>query len=183
LSVKYAHESLFNGQTALALVSQNKYEEVSTWANALLFDFGMRYNTGYKSIQIGASAQNFGADVVYAKEASAAPLLFRFGIAADLVGTNALLSSQTDNRLSVAYDLFQPNDYNQQAHLGVEYEYARTFALRGGYKFNYDSEGYTLGAGIKHTIGTVKVTFDYSYGSMGTYLEHVQRISLGAELQ
>jgi hypothetical protein len=183
ISVKYAHESLFSGQTVRAMVSQGVYEEVDTWADGLLFDFGVRYNTFFRSIQVAASVQNFGADVKYAKESSPVPLLFRFGIAADVVGADALLIRQEDNRLSVAFDLFQPNDFGQQAHLGVEYEFAGTVALRGGYKFNYDYEGLTVGGGLKHTVGSVRLLLDYSYGSIGTYLGSVQRISLGAQLQ
>jgi hypothetical protein len=181
IGMKYAHESLFNGQMVTAMIQQGLNETVKTWADALLFDLGIRYNTGYQSIQVAASVQNFGANAKYAKESSPVPLLFRFGIAADLIGATALLlSDETDNRLGVAFDLFQPNDYAQQAHLGVEYEFTGTVALRAGYKFNYDYEGLTLGGGIKHTIGSVKLSFDYSYGSIGTYLGSVQRISLGA---
>lgn len=181
IGMKYAHESLFNGQMVTAMIQQGLNETVKTWADALLFDLGIRYNTGYQSIQVAASVQNFGANAKYAKESSPVPLLFRFGIAVDLIGATALLlSDETDNRLGVAFDLFQPNDYAQQAHLGVEYEFAGTVALRAGYKFNYDYEGLTLGGGIKHTIGSVKLSFDYSYGSIGTYLGSVQRISLGA---
>ncbi len=184
ISIKYAHESLFNGQMIRAMVSQGVYENVKTWADGLLFDFGVRYNTGYKTIQLGASVQNFGADIQYAKEASAAPLLFRFGTAADIIGNDGLfLSSDGENRVSVAFDLFQPNDYAQQEHVGIEYEFARTFAFRAGYKFNYDTEGLTLGAGFKQTVESVKLSLDYSYGSMGAYLGNAQRISLGAEIQ
>jgi hypothetical protein len=185
ISVKYAHESLFDGKTVYAMInSKGDYKDVNTWANGLLFDFGVRYNTGYRSVQIGASVHNFGPNVKYAVESSPVPLLFRFGIAADLIGDNALLlSQQKDNRLSTEFDLFQPNDYEQQAHVGIEYEYANTFALRGGYKINYDYEGLTLGGGLKFSIRSVQLSFDYSYGSMGTYLENVQRISLGARLQ
>lgn len=184
IGVKYVHESLFDGQMVSAMIQQGTYEDVKTWADALLFDFGIRYNTGYRSIQVAASVQNFGADAKYAKESNPVPLLFRFGVAADLIGTNALLlSDEPDNRLGLAFDLFQPNDYAQQAHLGMEYEFKGTVALRAGYKFNYDYEGLTLGGGIKHTIGSVKLSFDYSYGSIGTYLGSVQRISLGAGLQ
>jgi hypothetical protein len=182
ITVKYAHESLFNGQAVAARVIKGEYETVNTWADGLLFDFGVRYNTGYRTIQVAASVQNFGADVKYAKESSPVPLLFRFGIAADLIGVNALLVPQEDNRLSMAFDLFQPNDYTQQAHLGIEYEYAGAFALRGGYKFNYDYQGLTLGAGFRHTIAPVRLSLDYSYASIGTYLGNVQRISLGAAL-
>ncbi|MDE3058755.1 MAG: PorV/PorQ family protein [Bacteroidota bacterium] len=184
LSVKYAYESLFNGEMVRAMVSQGVYENVKTWGSGVLFDFGVRYNTGYKTIQLGASVQNFGANIQYAKESSPAPLLFRFGTAADIVGTDGLLvSSDGENRVSVAFDLFQPNDYDQQQHLGIEYEFAGTFALRAGYKFNYDSEGLTLGAGFKQTLSSVKLSLDYSYGSMGVYLGNAQRISLGAEIQ
>ena len=184
LSAKYAHESLFDGQIVSAMVNQGAFENVKTWANGLMFDLGVRYNTGFRSIQIAASVQNFGPNVEYAKESSPVPLLFRFGIAADMIGTNALLlSSEEDNRLSVAFDLFQPNDYAQQEHVGVEYEYAGSFALRAGYKINYDSEGLTVGGGLKHTFGLVKLSVDYSYGSIGKYLGSVQRFSLGAKIQ
>ncbi len=182
LSVKFAHESLFDGQMVTAQIRQGVFNDVKTWGNGLLFDFGVRYNTGYRSIQIGASVQNFGADVDFAQESSPVPLLFRFGIAADLVGPEALLLGEEKNKLRAAFDLFQPNDYSQQAHLGVEYEFAGVFALRAGYKFNYDYEGLTVGGGLMHDFGTVMLSVDYSFASIGTYLGNVQRISLGARL-
>jgi hypothetical protein len=178
--IKYAHESLFNGATVRTMVRQDVFEEVSTWANAFLFDFGIRYNTGYRSIHIASAVQNFGADVHYAREANPVPLMFRFGIGADLIGRDGLFAGgREDNRVSAAFDIFHPNDYAQQIHMGIEYEYAGSFAIRGGYKFNYDFDGLTLGAGIKHTIESVKLSVDYSYGAMGTYLGNVQRLSLG----
>ena len=180
LAAKYAHESLFNGQNVTAIVSQGIFESVRTWANALLFDFGIRYNTGFRSIQIAASVQNFGPDVKYARESNPVPLLFRFGAAADLVGTNALLlDEESENRLRAAFDLFHPNDYSQQGHLGMEYEFRGLIALRAGYKFNYDYEGMTLGGGVKHAFSGILLSLDYSYGSVGTYLGNVQRISVG----
>ncbi|MGA9115888.1 MAG: PorV/PorQ family protein, partial [Bacteroidota bacterium] len=182
ISVKYAHESLFDGGWVMAQTAQGVFQEVKTWGSGLLFDFGVHYRTGFRSVAVAASVQNFGADVEYARESNPVPLLFRFGAAADLVGPDALLMGEEENRLGVAFDLFQPNDYTQQAHLGVEYEFMHSLALRGGYKFNYDSEGLTLGAGIRHTVGTVRLAFDYSYGSVGTYLGSVQRVSLGAGL-
>ncbi len=184
LSAKYAHESLFNGEMVSAYINQvSGVQQVKTWADGLMFDFGVRYSTGFRSIQVAASVQNFGSDVKYANESNPVPLLFRFGIAADLIGAEALaLQDVRDNRVTVEFDLFQPNDYSQQAHIGMEYEYAETFAVRGGYKFNYDYEGFTFGAGLKHDIGGVGFSLDYSYVSVGTYLGFVQRISLGARL-
>lgn len=180
LGFKFAHESLFNGRTVRTMVRQDVFDEVDTWANAFLFDFGIRYNTGYRSIHIASAVQNFGADVTYARDATPVPLMFRFGIGADLIGSDGLFAGgREDNRISAAFDIFHPNDYAQQIHMGVEYEYAGTFALRGGYKLNYDFDGLTLGAGIKHTIDRVALSVDYSYGAMGTYLGNVQRLSLG----
>ena len=180
LSVKYAHESLFNGQRVTAQVRQGVFEEVDTWASGLLFDFGIRYNTGFRSVYIGSAVQNFGADVKYAKESNPVPLLFRFGVGADVIGEKGLIPSGFKNsRLSVASDIFHPNDYAQQIHVGVEYEYGSMFALRGGYKFNYDYDGFTFGAGIRHSMEGLALSADYSYGDMGVYLENVQRISIG----
>lgn len=183
IGMKYAHESLFDGRRVTAQVRQGVREEVDTWANGLLFDFGIRYDTGYRSIHIGSAIQNFGADVKYAKESNPVPLLFRIGIGADIMGPNGLLyPSSEGNRLSVAFDIFHPNDYAQQMHAGVEYEFVGSFALRGGYKFNYDFDGLTLGGGIKHALEGVRLSVDYSYGAMGTFLGNVQRISLGIAL-
>lgn len=180
MSVKYAHESLFDGRRVTAQVRQGVFEEVDTWASGLLFDFGIRYNTGYRSVYIGSAVQNFGADVKYAKESNPVPLLFRFGIGADVLGEQGLIPSGFKNsRFSVASDIFHPNDYAQQIHVGMEYEYGGMFALRGGYKFNYDFDGFTFGAGIRHTMEGLALSADYSYGDMGVYLENVQRISIG----
>lgn len=183
IGMKYAYESLFNGSRLLAMVKQGVFEEVTTWADGVLFDFGIRYNTGFRSIHIGSSVQNFGANVKYARESHPVPLLFRLGVVANVIGPDGLLyPGKGESRLSVACDIFHPNDYAQQIHLGLEYEFAGLFALRGGYKFNYDFDGLTLGAGMKHKLQAVRLSVDYSYGDMGTYLGYVQRISIGIAL-
>lgn len=183
LSAKYVYESLYNGQTINAQVLQGVYEKVNTWSNGLLFDFGIRYKTGFRSIYIGSAVQNFGADVKYAKESNPVPLLFRLGVGGDLIGPDGLLiSGNNEYRVSMESDIFHPNDYDQQVHMGVEYEYGKIFALRGGYKFNYDYDGLTFGAGFKHEMAGLKLSVDYSYGDMGPYLGYVQRFSLGVIL-
>lgn len=181
---KYAHESLYPSSNTVFVLdtSRNIAQTVNTYGDAYLFDFGMRYNTGYRSVEVAASVQNFGASIKYAADRSSAPLLFRVGIAANLIGRNSLLLKQEDSRLGLAFDLFQSNDYDQQAHIGMEYEFAETIALRIGYKYNYDSEGLTFGGGIKHAFDRVRIALDYSYGSLGTYLGSTHRISLGVGL-
>jgi hypothetical protein len=181
---KFAHESLFDQRSVGAMVRQGVMEEVNTYASGLLFDFGIRYVTGYRSVEIGAAVQNFGPDVTYAVESYPVPLMFRVGIASDIVGPDGLLvAGSAQNRLRAAVDLFHPNDYAQQIHAGLEYDFQGIFAVRGGYKFFYDSDGLTLGAGLTPTFRDMGLSVDYSYGSMGTYLGHVQRVSLGVAIR
>ncbi len=182
LTVKYVHETLYDGQAHQATTSKGDTVMVNTWADGLMFDFGLQYNTGYKSIRIGASVQNFGANVTYANEGNSIPLALRVGIAADLIGANGLYLSSESNRITMAFDLFQPNDYEQQAHVGMEYEYAQTFALRAGYKFNYDADGLTAGVGFQHQSGPMRIMVDYSFGQMSYNLGNVHRISVGVKL-
>ncbi len=180
LSVKVAHESLYNGSTVQATNSMGDVVEAETWANGVLFDFGILYNTGFHSVRLAASVQNFGPNVRYAEEKNSIPLGLRVGIAANLVGEDALLMPMENSRLGVAFDLFQPNDYTQQAHAGVEYEYAGMFALRAGYKFNYDADGFTAGLGVRQTLAGTRFSIDYSYGALDYELGRVHRISIGA---
>jgi hypothetical protein len=180
ISVKYARESLYNGNAVQAVSSSGDTSTVNTWGNGLMFDFGLNYNTGFRTIRLAASMQNFGANVRYASEAGPVPMALRVGMAADVIGNNALLMPSEDSRLGVAFDLFQPNDYAQQAHVGVEYVFAGTVALRAGYKFNYDADGFSAGLGFQHTLAQTKLSFDYSFGALHYNLGNVHRISLGA---
>ncbi|MBI5475259.1 MAG: PorV/PorQ family protein [Ignavibacteriales bacterium] len=184
VSIKFAHESLFDQSRVQVVDAQNGLDKtVDTYGNAILFDFGIRYNTGFKSIQVAASVQNFGPEIKYAIQKNSAPLLFRVGASADLIGPNSVLMNIENNRIGIAADLFQPNDYDQQVHVGAEYEFAHVFALRAGYKYNYDNEGFTAGAGFNHKIDNIKLSVDYGYGSIGTYLGSAHRISLGIGIQ
>ncbi len=183
LGAKYAYQSLFSEKEVTAMIRPGVYEDVKTWASGVLFDFGIRYNTGYRSIHLGSAVQNFGANVKFAKESHPVPLLFRFGIGADLVGRQGLvMSGSEDQRLGVVADIFHPNDYDQQVHLGAEYEFRGLLALRCGYKFNYDFDGLTLGAGLRGATGGLVFFLDWSYGDMGMYLGNVQRISVRMSL-
>ncbi len=192
---KYAYESLYDH--TLTISTRNVSDSVlNTYTmnpnhGVFLFDAGFHYNTGYRTIQIAASAHNFGPDVIYNSsyfEASyPAPLSFRLGIAGDLIGKNSLLVENNTSRLGLAFDLFLANDADQQEHLGIEYEFANTIAIRAGYKINYSTEGLTFGAGVHQTVGNLKLTVDYSYGAMNAmisdYTGNVHRISIGVEIQ
>jgi long-subunit fatty acid transport protein len=184
LSVKYAMESLWSDQV-ITIVNSVTGEVTSykTYADVILFDFGMLYDTGFRSVRIGVSAQNFGAQVKFADAAHPAPLAFRLGVSANLFGKEGLLSQDDMNRLTFAYDLFQPNDYRQQMHFGAEYSFLELFTLRAGYKYDYDSEGLTFGGGLHTDLAGWPVSLDYSYGGMSEFLNSVHRISLGVQFR
>jgi hypothetical protein len=184
VTVKYAMESLWSDQ-AITVVNSVTGERTTykTYADVVLFDFGMLYNTGFRSVQIGVAAQNFGAQVKFADASHPAPLSFRLGVSANLFGKQALLFQDDMNRLTVAYDLFQPNDYRQQMHLGAEYSFSDFLALRMGYKYDYDSEGLTFGGGLHTDVSGWPIRFDYSFGKMSEFLNNVHRISLGVQFR
>ena len=177
ITAKYVRESLYDGDFATSNGT------VSTATGAALFDIGIQYETGFKSLDIAMSVQNFGPQVAFVDEAFAAPLTFRLGIAGDLIGANGLVQQNSSNRLTVAYDLMQPNDYDQQMQIGLEYTFADVVSLRTGYKVNYDVEGLTFGAGLNADVSGARLGVDYSYGGMGDFLESVHRITVGATLR
>jgi hypothetical protein len=179
VTAKFVSESLWDQSTVVIENEYGETETVNTYARHFFFDFGMRYNTGFRSIQIGIAVQNLGGQVQFAQEAYPAPLSFRLGTAANLLGPTALFVTDESNRLTAAYDIFQPNDYAQQMHLGVEYAFREVLALRTGYKLNYDHDGWTFGGGVATDLAGVDLAVDYSFGAMGEYLGNVHRISLG----
>ena len=177
ITAKYVRESLYEGDFAGADGA------LSTSAGAPLFDVGIQYETGFKSLDLAMSVQNFGPEVAFVDERFAAPLTFRLGVAGNLIGADGIVQQNATNRLTVAYDLLQPNDYDQQMQFGVEYAFADIVALRSGYKMNYDVEGFTFGAGLNADMGGAKLGVDYSYGGMGDFLDAVHRITIGATLR
>lgn len=179
LTAKYISENLYSQKTAVYITSSGQENECKTFINTILFDFGISYNTGFKSIRLGAAVQNFGPQIKFAKEAYPAPLIFRIGGNANLIGKEALFFQNISNRFTITYDMIQPNDYYQQMNFGFEYSFADVVFLRSGYKYNYDSDGITFGVGVKTELSNYFLSADYSFGDMGKYLNDVHRISIG----
>jgi hypothetical protein len=142
----------------------------------------MLYDTKYRSIKLGVAVQNFGSSVKFGSQSFPAPLAFRLGTAFNVIGTEAVFFQNESNRLTLGYDIFQPNDYAQQMHFGAEYSFMEMFSIRGGYKMNYDNEKFSFGCGVQKDFAGVMFAFDYSYAGMGDLLGNVHRISLGVKL-
>lgn len=103
------------------------------------------------------------------------PLLFRFGVSADLL-------KDESSRLTVAADAVHPNDHSEYINSGLEYSWNEIVFIRGGYNslFETDSEkGLTVGFGLNYRlIDAIKLKLDYAYQDFGR-LTSVHYFSFG----
>jgi len=144
---------------------------MSTWS----VDIGTLYRTGLGSLRISMLGRNFGPDgefpsfeerIAQAPAQVRLPMIFVLGAAYDLME----MSDVNPQRLTVALDYVKPNDGPDKANLGVEYFLFHHFYLRGGYRFNYDEETFTLGLGLEYSVDDdVQLKFDYAYADLGRF--------------
>ncbi len=168
-------------------------------ASGFAVDFGTLFHTGFRSLRIAMNIANLGPEMkMDGPELGASydpqpgnpnyddvkskltvdpydlPLTFRFGLAYDLF-------ESPESKFTVALEAKHPNDNTQQASFGGEYLWKDLFALRGGYKFNYEEEGLTFGGGIKLKAGKkTNLNIDYAWADFSR-LQSVHRFSLGFE--
>lgn len=170
--VKYAYQDLASSQVWQYLKTEfENTRQVKNEAHVTAYDFGTYYNSGYKNIRIGMSVQNFANKPI--------PLTFRFGAAMDL--NQLLLPENKTHVLTLAIDALHPKDYSERMHFGLEYTYNNLFSVRGGYKLNYDEEGYTGGVGVKTKLQGLLFEFNYAVADFGVF-GMVNRFSLNFQL-
>ena len=135
-------------------------------ANVFAADIGTLYNTGFRDMKIGMSVTNFGPDFHFSNDATGftgqnfpLPIHFRFGIALTVYSTEV-------HSITAAVDLNQPNDNLRRENFGLEYTWNDIVALRAGYKAEYDSENFSLGAGIRGEMGGHDGNIDFSWSDM-----------------
>lgn len=163
-----------------------KYLREKLWiysANTYAFDVGTFYDTQFKGIKFAMSAQNFGKSVRFLsvgsrREGYDVPLLFTIGASVEIVNPeDAFVNLGESQRLTVALETVNSNDYGERWHLGAEYRFADFLSLRGGYRFNYEDGNLSLGAGVQKKFGDIDVRVDYSFVSY-EFLTSPQRVSL-----
>ena len=149
----------------------------------LSLDFGTMYYTGLGSLRIAIAARNFGPDshlVGFSEEFQSEPvdirmpIDFRLGLAYDVLEER----SGSPHFLSAAIEGNHPNDGAEKIQMGVEYSFQQLLFLRSGYKFNYDEQGLTLGAGIHYAPGDFSGTLNYAYVDFGA-LRQAHMFSFG----
>lgn len=194
IGISYAHQisDRFSYGQTIKYIRLVAFNEI---ANTIATDIGMLLRTDFHGMKIGMCLSNFGgepkyegrdliesadiddnidgnisSDVTLTTEPWPLPLLFRIGIAMDLVGKNDAYMSSSRNRLTLSLDAEHPNDSREHLNLGGEYSYNELFFIRGGYRFNYDEENWTLGAGVKLDLGILGKTFiNYSVRPFGPF--------------
>jgi len=176
-------------------------------ASAVGFDLGLFYNTGFKSLRIGAAVTNYGTQLSfsgreldysffwpdsgpsqiqgsYSTTPVGLPTCFRFGIAYDIVEAKDLAK---DSRLTAAIDITHPSDINETVNFGLEYGLADVFFLRGGYILNADNSyqeeigwltGLSAGLGARTKAARgLSLGLDYTFRYF-EYLKPTHRLQL-----
>ena len=167
--VKYAYQKL--GTSTIWEYAGSEFEaekDVNNETNVVAYDFGTYYNSGFKNLCIGMAIQNFANKPI--------PLNFRFGLTMDV--NQIFFPSWENNRFIVACDVMHPRDYSERMQFGIEYQYKELFKIRGGYKLNYDEQGFSGGVGVNLNYHNFKITFDYAATDFGLF-GMIHRFSLG----
>jgi len=161
-------------------------------ASAFGMDLGLYYNTGFRSLRIGAAVTNYGTQLSfsgreldysfywpdsgpsaiqgsYSTTPMPLPTSFRFGVAYDLIDAGS-------SRLTTAIDVTHPSDINETVDVGFEYGLNKVFFLRGGYILNSDTQyqevlgwmtGLSAGIGVSTAPAKgLKLGLDYTFRYM-----------------
>lgn len=171
LTAKYVMQSLYNVQ-----------------ASSFTLDIGSYLKTGFHNLVIGMAISNFGGtmqldgrdlitianvntsfggnynpDARLTTQEYPLPLIFRVGLAMDVVGGNDPVIQSEDYRLTLAAEGTHLNDNSERVNIGSECSWTETVFVRAGYKINYDTEKWAFGVGVNFPIGSHKVVFDYAF--------------------
>ena len=146
-------------------------------AQAVAFDFGIVYATGFESLVIGMSARNFAGEQTYVRERFELPLTFQIGMSMNIVDLMAIDPDMHSIQLHV--DAQRPRDFAEHLRFGVEYTFMDIVSLRGGFEQLGVSEeqGFSAGAGLRYGFGNFRVGADYAYTDFGVF-GAVNRIGL-----
>ncbi len=173
-----------------AIQENYTYEKATNFA----VDIGTFYYTGWRTLRLGMSMCNFGPEMkpsgtfdnwqggtyidpatgeemVSAYSAYSLPLLFRIGLAMEVI-------TLPNQMLTLAFDIVHPPDNLERYNFGMEYTLLKMLCLRSGYEINKDEGGYSAGCGIKYRMKNTLMKVDYAFADFGR-LPDIHRISVG----
>ena len=169
LSFSYARqigEEVSLGVSFKGLHERIYIHSLDTWA----LDFGLQVQPReVKGLRLSGVLQNLGPGTRLIEENMRIPRTVRFG------GSFLLPWSIMDGKLLFAVDGVNAILTDFRYNSGVEFDHSSGMQLRFGYKFNYDSETFSAGAGFK----VDKARIDYAFVPFRYDLGNTHRISLG----
>lgn len=154
-------------------------------ADAVAYDVGTTYDTGFRGLRLAMSAQNFGPTVSWLAHGSQEegydlPLTFRIGSSINVIDNdNGLIGLGETHRLILAADAVHGNDIGDRVQFGGEYVFDGMLALRGGYRLNADEGRLSLGLGLAVAVAEMHLRLDYAYVGY-TNLNGAQRLTFTA---
>jgi hypothetical protein len=144
-------------------------------ADNVLFDGGVLYYTGFHSLRIAATIQNFGTNSKFINDEFKMPATFRLGVAAEVFG-----DFNSEYRATITFEALHPNNADERVNVGTELSWRNIITLRGGYKFFYDEESYSFGLGLNPQLDVpLNIDFAYSeYGRLGNILRFTLHLGM-----
>ena len=179
-NLKYVNQSLGDAVTALGQNNTLLYDgngnvvRASNSTGVFAFDFGLLYQTGYKSLTFGMTVRNFSKEVTYVKEGFQLPLTFRIGLSMNVLDFTDL--NPAEHQFLLTMDVEHPRDFQEQIRIGGEYLLLKLLALRAGYVSGGDEYAGFYGVGLRKDLGGVDLAVDYCYAPFGIF-NNVHRFS------
>ena len=168
-NVKYAEQDLGKAIVASGDVENNK-------ESTMAFDFGVLYDTGFRSLKFALSVRNFSQELTYINESFELPLSFNVGLSMDV--TDLMVNvDPSQHAFNLMIEAERPRDFSEQVRIGGEYMFMNILALRAGYVYPTDEQGVNLGAGLNYSAGTLGLGVDYAYTAFGVF-DNVQRLGV-----
>jgi hypothetical protein len=172
-NVKYVKQSLGDAVTGVAgdgsLLRDDSGNLIraSNSAGVFVFDFGILYHTGFKSLTFGMTVRNFSKEVTYVNEGFQLPLTFKIGLSMNMLDLTSLKPDEHQFLLTI--DAEHPRDFQEQMRVGGEYTFMNMLALRAGYVSGGDEYAGFYGVGLKKDLGGVGLAIDYCYAPFGIF--------------
>jgi len=158
----------FSVGITLRYIGEFVHDYSASWWSA---DVGTSYDAGYRGFKIAMAITNFGPDLKFIEKDYPLPINFKFGGAINMI-------ENVDHMVTLAAEGNHPADNLEKYNAGVEYIFKDRFILRGGGRFNYDTDGFTAGGGLRLPFGDEgQLSFDYAYQEFGVLTE-VHRFSM-----
>ncbi|MDP8267936.1 MAG: PorV/PorQ family protein [Candidatus Tenebribacter davisii] len=129
------------------------YEKIDTASSyGYTFDLGYTYLTLFRGLKLSAAIKNLGQTSAMENETIDLPISFELGVIQDYSISSVNFSSELKILKYIDDDEFK-------VALGTKIMLNRIFALKVGYKLNYDTSSFSTGFGIN----LKKISLDYAY--------------------